>query len=134
MSASGFAAAVILSAVLTSLTDWLFTGVLFHESYLAHPEVWRRPSGGAGEATAITWAALIGVITCAAFAGILLVAGATSWPRALLLTVLVFLTAPLPILIVNSLFIKIHWKIVVSHGLGWFVKLAVVAACVALLS
>ena len=33
--------AILAAGLATSLTDWLFMGVLFHEKYLAFPEVWR---------------------------------------------------------------------------------------------
>ena len=33
--------AVVSGAVLGSLADWLFAGILFHERYQRHPEVWR---------------------------------------------------------------------------------------------
>ena len=36
--------AVILGAILGSLADWLFAGVLFHDRYHTYPEVWRRGS------------------------------------------------------------------------------------------
>ena len=34
-------AATIAGLVLASLADWLFAGVLFHDRYQTHPEVWR---------------------------------------------------------------------------------------------
>ena len=49
MSTSHIVIAFVVSAVLTNLTDWFFFGFLFHQKYLAYPEVWWRPRGGAGE-------------------------------------------------------------------------------------
>ena len=37
--------AVLLSGVASSFTDWLFMGVLFHDKYLATPEIWRGSPG-----------------------------------------------------------------------------------------
>ena len=34
--------AAIAGAVLGSLADWLFAGVIFHERYQVYPEVWRQ--------------------------------------------------------------------------------------------
>jgi hypothetical protein len=45
--------AILAAAIATSLADWLFFGVLFHEKYKAFPEVWRRPEGGQGEGRAV---------------------------------------------------------------------------------
>ena len=34
-------AASIVGAILGSIADWVFAGVLFHSRYQRHPEVWR---------------------------------------------------------------------------------------------
>lgn len=33
--------AVLAALIACSLSDWLFMGVLFHDKYKEHPEVWR---------------------------------------------------------------------------------------------
>ena len=49
---------VVLSAILASFTDWFFMGVLFHDRYDIHPEVWRE---GRKERSKILWSQVIGV-------------------------------------------------------------------------
>ena len=39
MNTGRFVLTVLAATVGTSLTDWLFFGVLFHDRYLAYPEV-----------------------------------------------------------------------------------------------
>jgi hypothetical protein len=40
--------ATVVAGVLGSFTDWLFMGVLFHDAYNRHPEIW-RPAIAAGQ-------------------------------------------------------------------------------------
>lgn len=39
--------AILLSSLAAIMTDGFFGGVLFHDKYLAYPEIWRR-GGGCG--------------------------------------------------------------------------------------
>ena len=59
---------VALSSVIASFIDWLFMGVLFHDKYMAHPEVWRC---GSNDTRKIVVSQLIGVISSAALAVLL---------------------------------------------------------------
>ena len=56
--------AILAGAILGSLADWLFAGVLFHDRYNVHPEVWRP---GTNEAGRIALAQLLALVTAAAF-------------------------------------------------------------------
>src|SRR5436305_4362510 len=67
MSIGRLAIALLASGFAVSMTDWFFGGVLFHERYLAYPEVWRRRAGQPGEGQAIAWAILLGFVTCVIF-------------------------------------------------------------------
>ena len=121
--------AVVLSGILVSFVDWIFSGVLFHERYTAHPEIWRRPSGP--ETPAIIGSTLLGFVTCGAF----VIASPSfhlgGFRQNLEFAVAIWLIAPLPLLISNALWIKMHPLIVLSHSLGWLAKLCVVAAITA---
>jgi hypothetical protein len=46
------ALAILLSGLAVSMTDWFFFGVLFHDKYLAYPEIWRPLPGGEGSSPA----------------------------------------------------------------------------------
>jgi len=123
--------AALAATVACSFTDWLFMGVLWHEKYLAYPEVWRRqPGGSSGENKAVLWACALNILTCAVF--ILLCAklrlhGAGPFKLAAAL----WISAPLPLLVGNALFIKIHPRITLAHSLGWLAKFLVAAVAAA---
>jgi len=125
-----FGRTVLVGGLATSLSDWLFMGVLFHEKYKAHPEVWRRPEGGAGETRAILWSTLLGFSTCAVFAYVCARLGFMSYHTTLKLAVAIWAMAPLPLIVINSLWMKLHPLIAFSYALGWLVKLLVTAVAV----
>jgi hypothetical protein len=124
--------AVLVAAVGTSLADWLFFGVLFHEKYKAFPEVWRRPQGGAGEGKAIGLSAAIGLMTPVVFVVLCSVLRLQRLDEAAGLAVACWLAACVPLLVGNYLFVKLHPLILVSHTLGWLVKFLIAAVAVAL--
>jgi hypothetical protein len=125
---------MLAAAVATSLADWLFFGVLFHEKYKAFPEVWRRPEGGAGEGAAVARAAFVSLLTPIAFVASCAWMGQTRGASPFVLALGIWLTAALPMLVMNYFFIKTHPLVTVAHSLGWLVKLLLCAAAVALLS
>ncbi len=130
MSASRIAIAFVVSAVATNLTDWFFFGFLFHEKYLVYPEVWWRPRGGTGETKAIVWSALLSLFSIAGFIIACDAFAIRGYKPALELAALIWFIAPLPMTVTNSLFIKMHPAIVVTHLCGWFARLAIVALAV----
>ncbi len=125
-----FGLTVLVAGIASSLTDWLFGGVLFHEKYKAYPEVWRRLQGGTGENRAIAWATAFGFFTCAVFAYGCAQLNLLTYGATLKLAVMVWLAAPLPLLVTNALWIKMHPWITVSHSLGWLAKLSIAAFAV----
>jgi len=122
-------AAVAVALMVSSITDWYFTGVLWHEKYLAHPEIWRRPRGGKGEHLAVAWAQLLSVLTCAMFIHMASASGQIAWWPALRLAFGVWILAPVPLLVTNALFIKLHPLNVLASLFGWLVKLLICAVC-----
>jgi hypothetical protein len=115
--------AILLSGAAATMTDWFFGGVLFHDKYLAHPEIWRRVGDAAGESKAIGWSIVLAFLTCAAFVLTYSFFQVHGYGAAIRLAVAIWLIAPLPLLITNSLFIKMHPLTVLAHSLGWMVKL-----------
>ncbi len=125
-----FALTVLAAGVATSLTDWFFGGVLFHEKYKAYPEIWRRPQGGPGETQAIVWATVLGFFTCAVFAYACVRLHLSTYAATLKLGVAVWLMAPLPMIVTNALWMKYHPLNAVAHALGWLAKFVVTALAV----
>jgi hypothetical protein len=120
-----FVAIVIAAGVVTSLTDWLFAGDWLHRRY-TYPEIWRQ--GAEGRAIALT--SPLPFLTCGVFAYILAWLGFHSIASAVKLAVAIWLIGPLPLILTNAAFMKLHRVFVVSYAIGWLVKLTIVAAAV----
>jgi len=119
-----FLLVVVGAGIAGSLTDWLFMGVLFHDRYNAHPEVWRP---GRTDARKIVISTLIATVGSAAFAYLLVRADALALTHAMAYAALVWIAGPLPLLAVNGQWLKIHPLITASHALGWLARFAVTA-------
>jgi hypothetical protein len=99
--------------------------VLFHNKYLATPEIWRLKPGES-ETRGIVLSSLLGVLSCAVLLYFCVWAGVISSHRATLhTTLLVWLAAPVPIIFSNIVWIKMHPLLGVSHSLGWLARFVV---------
>ena len=125
----GALVAVVLGGVLVGLADWLFGGVLFHDKYMAYPEVW-RPRDTNRYAIAI--AQVLGFVTALAFVLIAQRFALTDFSQTFTLALLLWIMAPVPILITNAAFMKLHPLVVASNTVGWLVKLLALAFVTAL--
>ena len=119
--------ATLAGALLGSLADWLFAGVLFHDRYNMHPEVWR----GGSERGRIVAAQALALVTAGAFVGLAASLGQTDLQGALKLAAVIWLIAPLPLLAANALFMKIDHLVTASHAAGWLAKLLLIAVATA---
>jgi hypothetical protein len=119
--------ATLLGGVLGALADWLFAGVLFHNRYHLHAEVWR--SGN--QRMRIVGAQLLSFVTAAAFVALAWKVHQTDMRGALKLAAMVWLIGPLPLLVGNAFFIKIDHLVTASHAAGWLAKLLLIAAATA---
>jgi hypothetical protein len=109
--------AVLAAGTVASFTDWLFMGVLFHDRYNAHPEIW--------------W---LGYFSAAALIALCALAGVHGIVSALVLVTLAWAAGPLLVLVVNGFFIKLDPLITVAHSAGYLARflLAGLAAGIAL--
>lgn len=130
MNWTRFALTVVGAGILTSLTDWFFAGDWIHRRY-TYAEIWRHP-GGKGEEQAIARSSPLPFVTCAAFAYLAVRLGLHSVSDTLNMAVAVWLIGPLPLILTNAAFIKLHRVFVVSLTIGWLVKLAIIAIAVSL--
>lgn len=133
MSDWRIAAAILGAGTVAMFADWFFGGVLFHKQYMAHPEIWRNIGKRPEENRAIAWSVVLGYVTCAAFVFVCRIFAVRGFAHSLELAALIWLVAPLPLLISNALFIKMHPLTVVAHSLGWLTKLLIAGAAVGLL-
>jgi hypothetical protein len=129
---TSFAITVLAAGLVISVTDWLLMGVLFHEKYGAYPEVWRKPAGSP-ETGLIALSTALGFVTAAVFAFLCWRFGLRSYASTLKLALAVWVGIPLPLIVTNALWMKIHPAIAFSHSAGWLARLCVAAVAVALL-
>ena len=125
-----FWAATLVGLILANLADWLFAGVLFHDRYNTHPEVWRV--NGANPRALIAAQALT-VPTVVGLIAVMIWTGQVSLAASLILAVFVWAIAAAPPIIANALFIKIDPLVTLSHTVGWLVKLGLVGASASLI-
>jgi hypothetical protein len=126
------ALAVLASAIVSSLTDWLFMGDWLYKRYDRNPEIWRHPAGQ-GESQAILWSSLLPFLTCGVFVLLCSRLHLLLYRETFKLALAIWLIGSLPQTIVNSLWIKLSPAIATSHALGWLVKLIVAALAVTLI-
>jgi hypothetical protein len=115
---------VAACTVATSFTDWLFMGVLFHNKYLATPEIWRGKPGES-ETNRILASTVIGFFSCGIFIVLCRWAEALTPRSEIHMAGLVWLAVAVPIVLNNILWTKMHPLIGVSHSLGWLVRFVV---------
>jgi hypothetical protein len=120
-----FAVVTIGAGIVTSLTDWFFAGDWLHRRY-TYPEVWRH----GGEARAIALTSPFPFLTCGVLAYVTARLGLHPVTAALKLAVAVWLIGPLPLILTNAAFMKLHRVFVASYAIGWLIKLAIVAVAV----
>ena len=120
--------AALIGAVLGSLADWLFAGVIFHNRYQVYPEVWRT---GTSERGRIALAQALALVTSAAFVALAWKLHQTDYSGTLKLAAMIWAIGPLPLLLANALFIKIDGLVTASHAAGWLAKLLLIAAATA---
>ena len=118
-------AIVIGAGVVSSFTDWFFAGDWLHRRY-TYPEIWRK--GAEGRAIALS--SPLPFLTSAVFAFTVARLGLHSVPSAVMLAAAVWLIGPLPLILTNAAFMKLHRVFVASYTLGWLVKLMIVAVAV----
>ena len=114
---------VVVSSVLASFTDWFFMGVLFHDRYDIHPEVWRE---GRQERSKILWSQVIGVLSCAGLVGLFFL-GRPVLRDYLKVDLLVWFAAVVPITAQNTLWMKLNPLVSASHAVGWLVRFGITA-------
>lgn len=118
-----------VAGVVTSLTDWFFAGDWLHARY-TYAEIWRQGV----ESKAIALTSPLPFLTCAVFAYLSAWLGVHTFAAAFSLAVGIWLLGPLPLILTNAAFMKLHRVFVASYISSWFVKLVVAAAVVTWIS
>jgi hypothetical protein len=114
------------AGVVTSMTDWFFAGDWIHRRF-TYPEIWRQGA----ESRAIALTSPLPFLTCGVFACVAARLGIHSLAAAIKLAVAVWMIGPLPLILTNAAFMKLHRIFVASYITSWLVKLLIVAIAVA---
>ena len=109
------------AGVLTSLTDWFFAGDWIHRRY-TYPEIWRHGA----ESKAIALTSPLPFLTCGVYAILSAKLGLTALGAGRV-AVALWVIGPLPLILTNAAFMKLHRVFVVSYVIAWLVKLEVAA-------
>jgi len=120
-----FLAITLGAGVVSSLSDWLFAGDWLHRRF-TYPEIWRQGA----EAKAIALTSPLPFLTCGAFVYAAAMIGIRTVPASLEFAGAVWVIGPLPLILTNAAFMKLHRVFVASYAIGWLVKLSIVAIAV----
>lgn len=127
MNWTRFALIVIGAGVLSSLTDWFFAGDWIHRRW-TYPEIWRKGQ----ESRAIVVTTVLPFLSCAAFTYTAWRLGLTKPSALVKFAGAIWVIAPLPLILTNAAFIKMHRAFVSLYALGWLIKLMIFAIAAAL--
>ena len=120
--------ATLVGAVLASLADWLFAGLIFHDRYQLTPESWRP---GVRERGRILLAMALALLSAGAFVVLADKIGQVDLRGCLKLAAMIWLIGPLPLLAANALFIRVDHLVTATHAVGWLVKLLLIGTAAA---
>ncbi|MDE1939935.1 MAG: hypothetical protein KGI68_13020 [Alphaproteobacteria bacterium] len=126
-------AAILVAGIAGTFTDWLFMGVLFHSAYNTYPEIWRPGIRAGADKGAIVWASALGFVMSAAAIVLCALVGIGGIWGGLGVGLLVWIAGPLPVIVINGMFVKIDSKITVAHCLGYLARLLIAGAAAGLL-
>ena len=117
---------------MASFTDWLFMGVLFHDAYNRHPEIWRPAIGAGRDKTAVLLSVAIGFLMSFAIVGLCALADVAGVVQGTLVALLAWIAGPLAIMVINGLFIKLDPRIIVAHSIGYLLRFVLAGAAAGL--
>jgi hypothetical protein len=124
------AIAAAVAIVITSATDWLFSGVLFHSKYLEFPGTWRS-SSGEPETGRIVWSTILSALSCLSFIGLMVTLNLIELHLAIQFAIAVWLAIVVPLIATNFVWIRMHIKTAIAHAIGWLVRFLICAGSVA---
>ena len=113
------------AGIVVSMTDWFFAGDWLHRRF-TYPEVWRQGA----ESKAIALSSPLPFLTCLIFTCVAARLHLNSTHAALKLAVAIWFIGPLPLILTNAAWMKLHRVFVASYSVGWLVKLVIVAVAV----
>jgi hypothetical protein len=124
--------AVLVAGIVSTFTDWLFMGVLFHDRYMHHPEVWREGIVGGKDRTTVIYSAALCFVAAAAFVLLCVLADIRTLGPAIGMAILAWIAGPLVITVTNGFFMKLDWAVIGAHAAGYLARFLIAAIAVAI--
>lgn len=121
------AASILIAGTLSTMTDWLFMGVLFHRHYGRYPETWWPEFRETGDRRTIVVSSVLAYVTTAAVVALCAAARTHGIAAALTLSALAWAAGPLVVLVTNGLWIRIDPRVTFAHCLGWLARFVIAA-------
>jgi hypothetical protein len=126
--------AVIVAGTISTFTDGLFMGVLFHARYFRYPEVWWPRGPGQGSARQIIYSSALAYVTAATVVVLCAMVHAQTISECVLVASLMGIGGPVVVSITTGFWVKIDPLVTAAHCAGYFARFLIsgVAAGVAL--
>ncbi|MBV8800802.1 MAG: DUF1761 family protein [Alphaproteobacteria bacterium] len=124
--------AILAAGIAATFTDWLFMGVVFHDRYMRHPEVWREGIVGGKDRTAVLYSCALDFVAAAGIVGLCVLADINTLGAAVSVAVLAWIAGPLVIMVTNGFFMKLDWAVIGAHCAGYLVRFLLAAVAVAI--
>ena len=124
---------VFAAGTLSSVTDWVFMGVLFADRYQTYPDTW-WPRDKKTETMPILYSTALGYITAAAVMALCAMAGVDGIMSGIKVAAIAWLAGSLVQVATTQIWVRIDPAVSLAHGLGYLVRflIAGIAAGIAL--
>src|ERR1700741_2319814 len=112
--------AVVAAGTLSSFTDWMFMGQLFHERYQIYPDTWwpREKS----ETMPILYSTALGFITSAAVIALCAMAGVDGVVSGIKVAALAWLAGSFVQVATTQIWVRIDPYVSLAHALGYLAR------------
>jgi hypothetical protein len=121
-------AGVFGAGTLAAFTDWLFMGVLFHDAYNRHPEVWWPDIRDGKDTGPVIWSCAIGYIMTFAIFILCQWADVHRIASGLAVAAVAWIAGPLSVVVINGFFVRLDPQITFSHSVGYLARFAIAGA------
>jgi hypothetical protein len=124
--------AVFAAGTISTFTDWLFMGVLFHDRYQRHPETWWPRAGN--ETMPIVYSSALGYVTAAATIALCAMTGVDGVWSGVKVAFIAWLAGSFVQVATTHIWIRIDPAVSLAHGAGYLARflIAGIAAGIAL--
>jgi hypothetical protein len=120
-------AAIVVAGSVSTFTDWLFMGVLFHDRYSKYPDTWwpALRTDKAADRRAIIWSSALGYVTSAAVVLLCVFTGLHGYKDTLIVAGLAAAAGPLVNSPTTGMWVKIDPLVTAAHTFGYIARFVI---------